>query len=150
MVSKVKVKGNQLVFQAQADDAEQKLLAARVVYFYVIADHTALTTGTGKMYFTVPPTLNGMNLIDADAMVHSVSTSGLPTIKILNETDGNFMLSTPITIDVAEYSSYTATTPPVIDTTKDDVVTGDLLRIDVDGAGTETEGLHVVLTFQLP
>ena len=150
MVSKLKVKGDQLVFQAQADDAEQKLLAERVVYFQVIADDTALTTGDGKMYFTVPPTLNGMNLVDADAMVATASTSGLPTIQIRNVTKAQDMLSTKITIDANEFASYTAATPPVIDTTKDDVATADVLRIDVDGAGTGTKGLQVVLTFRLP
>ena len=150
MVSKLKVKGEQLVFQAQADDAEQKLLAGRAVYFQVIADDTALTVEDGKMYFTVPPLLNGMNLVDADAAVATVSTSGLPTIQIRNQTDSVDMLSTAITIDENEFASYTAATPPVIDTDKDDVATGDVLRIDVDLAGTGTLGLHVVLTFQLP
>jgi hypothetical protein len=33
------------------------------------------------------------------------------------------MLSTRITIDASEFTSYTAATAPVIDTTKDDVAT---------------------------
>ena len=150
MVSKLKVKGDQLVFQAQSNDEEKKLLAERVVYFQVVGDDTALTVEDGKMYFTVPPTLNGMNLVDADAMIATASSSGLPAIQIYNQTDSVDMLSTQITIDVGEFASYTAETQPVIDTTKDDVVTGDVLRIDVKGAGTGTKGLHVVLTFRLP
>jgi len=150
MVSKIKVKGEALVFQAQADDEEQKLLAERAVYFQVIADDTALTVEDGKMYFTVPPTLNGMNLVDADAAVATASTSGLPAIQIRNVTQSQDMLSTQITIDVSEFNSYDAATPPVIDTTKDDIATADVLRIDVDGAGTGAKGLHVCLTFRLP
>ncbi len=127
-----------------------EVIAGRAVYFQVIADDTTLTTVDDKQYFTVPPLLNGMNLVDADAMVATVSSSGLPTIQIRNQTDSVDMLSTRITIDENEFASYTATTPPVIDDTKDDVATGDVLRIDVDVAGTGTKGLHIVLTFRLP
>jgi len=147
---KLKVKGDSLSFQANSDSDEKRLVEGRAVYFIVIADDTALTVEDGKQYFTVPPLLNGMNLVDADAMVATVSSSGLPDIQIYNQTDSVDMLSTQITIDVGEFASYTAATQPVIDTTKDDVVTGDVLRIDVKGAGTGTKGLHVVLTFRLP
>jgi len=91
-----------------------------------------------------------MNLVDADASVYTVSSSGLPTVQIHNVTDAQDMLSTRITIDVSEYSSYTAAAPPVINASYDDVVTGDRLRVDVDVAGTGTKGLDVILVFQLP
>ena len=122
----------------------------KMVYLKVIAEGTALATATGAMYFTVPDILSGMNLVDADAAVYTVSSSGTPTIDVRNDTDGTAMLSTKITIDINEKTSYTAGTPPVVDTTKDDVVIGDSLRIDVDVAGTGTKGLDVFLTFQLP
>ena len=111
---------------------------------------SALTTGDGKFYYWVPPELNGMNLVDADAMVGTVSSSGTPTIQIRNVTDTADMLSTRITIDANENTSYTAATAPVINAATDDVATGDQLAIDVDVAGTGTKGLSVVLTFQLP
>jgi hypothetical protein len=57
------------------------------------------------------------------------------------------MLSTAITIDANETTSYTAAAPPVIDTAHDDVATGDLIAIDVSVAGTGTKGLGVVLSF---
>jgi len=122
----------------------------KTVYIKVLANDTALTTGDGKAYFIVPSDLNGMNLVDADAAVYTVSSSGTPTIQIHNLTDASDMLSTLITIDASEFSSYTATTPPVIDGAEDDVVTGDRLRIDVDVAGTDTTGLDVILTFATP
>ena len=56
------------------------------------------------------------------------------------------MLSTPITIDVSEYSSYTAASS-VVDTAYDDVSTGDLIGVDVDAAGTGAMGLTIILTF---
>jgi hypothetical protein len=60
------------------------------------------------------------------------------------------MLSTRITIDVSAFTSYTAAAPPVIDGANDDVATGDIIRIDVDVAGTGAKGLIVILTFQTP
>lgn len=111
---------------------------------------SAITTGDGKAYFTVPTTLNGYNLIRAHAALTTVSSSGTPTIQIANVTDSVDMLSTRITIDISELTSFTAAAAAVIDTTKDDVVTGDLLRVDVDVAGTGAKGLMVILAFQLP
>lgn len=108
---------------------------------------SALTTGDGKAFFTVSDDLNGLNLIDADASVTTVSSSGLPTVQIANVTQAADMLTTKISIDANEFTSYTAATPPVIDTGNDDVATGDILRVDVDVAGTGAKGLSVILTF---
>jgi hypothetical protein len=110
----------------------------------------AITTGDGKAYFAIPPELNGYNLVDADAVVTTASSSGLPTIQVHNVTDAVDMLSTRITIDASEFTSYTAVTAPVINTSNDDVATGDRLRIDIDVAGTGTKGLIVLLSFQKP
>lgn len=110
----------------------------------------AITTGDGKAYFTVPTTLNGYNLIRANAALTTVSSSGLPTVQIANVTDTVDMLTTKITIDASELTSFTALTAAVIDTTRDDVATGDLLRVDVDVAGTGAKGLMVILAFQAP
>jgi hypothetical protein len=106
-----------------------------------------LTTGDGKLIFCVSDDLNGLNLIDADAFVTTVSSSGTPTIQIRNVTDAVDMLSTLITIDASEFTSYTAAAPPVINGATDDVATGDLIAVDVDVAGTGAKGLGVVLTF---
>lgn len=122
----------------------------RPVQIKIVDDATALTTGDGKLIFVITPELNGMNLVDADAMVSTVSSSGTPTYQIRNVTDSVDMLSTRITIDANEETSYTAATPPVIDTTKDDVVTGDILAIDKDVAGTGEKGDTIMLAFQLP
>lgn len=123
-------------------------LKKRIIYLKAIAAGTALTTGDGKIYVTLPSNLNGMNLIDVDAGVYTASTSGTPTIAVYNVTDSQDMLSTDITIDENETNSFTATTPPVINTDYDDVATGDILRVDVDVAGTGTKGLDVILVFE--
>lgn len=112
---------------------------------------TAITTGDGKAGFMVPASMNGMNLIRAHAaLLAAQSTSGTPTIQIRNATQAADMLSTRITIDINESTSHTAATAPVVDTTNDDVATGDLIYVDVDVAGTGAKGLLVTLEFQLP
>jgi hypothetical protein len=110
----------------------------------------ALGTGDGKAYFTVPANLDGFNLTAAHAAVYAASSSGAVTVQVHNLTDTTDMLSTAITIDQSEFSSYTAATPPVVDTANDDVATGDIIRIDVDGAGTGVEGLEIHLVFNKP
>ena len=118
------------------------------VQLKVIDDTTELTTGDGRLIFMVPAELNGLDLVDAQAAVTSVSSSGLPTIQVRNVTNANVdMLSTRITIDQSEFTSYTAATPRVIDTAADNVATGDLIAIDVDVAGTGAGGLLVNLVF---
>lgn len=125
-------------------------LGKRVIQVKVIDDATTLTTGDGKVIFLVPQELNGYNLVGANAFVTTVSSSGTPTIQIRNVTDAVDMLSTRITIDASEYTSYTAAAAAVVDATYDDVATGDRLAVDVDVAGTGAKGLGIVLTFQLP
>lgn len=110
----------------------------------------ALGTGDGQAYFRVPALLNGYNLAAVAAAVTTASSSGLPTVQIANVTDAVDMLSTRITIDANETDSSTADTAAVIDAAHDDVATADLLRVDIDVAGTGTKGLIVSLMFQHP
>ncbi len=119
----------------------------RVMQLKIIADATTLTTGDAQIIFVIPTELNGMNLVACAAYVSTVSASGLPTVQIRNVTQAVDMLTTKITIDAGEFTSYTATTPPVIDAGNADVATGDLLAIDVDVAGTGAKGLGVVVSF---
>lgn len=106
------------------------------------------TAGNGLTYIPVPLMLNGKNLqyIYVDGIVVA-STSGTPTVQVHNLTDGVDMLSTVLTVDANETTSRTAATPPVIDTAHDDVATGDILRIDIDVAGTGTKGGYLTLEF---
>ena len=110
----------------------------------------ALTTGDGKAHVFVPALLNGHNLVAVLAAVTTQSSSGAVTVQVRNVTQAADMLSTAITIDANESTSATAATPAVIDTANDDVATGDLVAIDIDGAGTGTKGLIVALTFEAP
>jgi hypothetical protein len=114
------------------------------------APGTALETGDGKDYWTVPPELNGWNLVSVFGAVYTVSSSGTPEFQIYNLTQTADMLSTTLTIDVSEFNSSDPVSAAVINTSEDDLATGDILRLDVDTAGTDTTGGDVILGFRLP
>jgi len=130
----------------------------KVASVYVIEAATVVTTGDGKAYLRINSDLNGMNLVSVNIAVITTSSSGLPTVQLARGRQSSAtsahtfadMLSTKVTIDATEYDSKDATTPAVIDTANDDVATGDLIRIDVDVAGTGTAGLILTLAFRLP
>ena len=122
----------------------------RVIHWRIAPKDVAVSAGDGQDYMFIPDYLNGYNLVSAHACIDTVSTSGVVAVQIHNATDAVDMLSTEITIDKDETTSYTAATPPVIDTAHDDVATGDRIRIDVDDVGTGTKGLVVILAFALP
>jgi len=131
---------------------------SRVCSIQVLSGTSALSVVNGKAYIRIPSALNGMNLVMCGIQVVVKSTSGLPTVILTRGRQENptsdftyvSMLSTALTIDANEYDSSTATTAYVIDATKDDVLTGDIIRIDITGAGTGTLGLNLTMTFQLP
>lgn len=114
----------------------------------------AITTGTSLAVFRVPALLNGRNLSGVAAALTTVSSSGVVTTDINRSRRTNAttrstvtMLSTKLNIDASEFDSSDATTAAVIDTTNDDVQTGDFILFDIDAAGTGAKGLVVELTF---
>ncbi|KKN66900.1 hypothetical protein LCGC14_0466750 [marine sediment metagenome] len=129
----------------------------------VLFDFTnTVTAGDGAFYFHIPTgsKLIGMNLIDVVGAVITVSSSGAITVDVArcapvatgNPCSGTVAdaLSTNLTIDQDEDSSNTAATPSVVDTSLDDVIVDQTWRLDVDGAGTGTQGLIATLIFQKP
>lgn len=119
----------------------------RIVQIKVFDESTAATTGDGKVIFFIPPEYDELILKAAYAYVTTVSSSGALTIQVRNVTNSQDMLTTAITIDAGEFSSLTAATAPVISLTTSLVRSGDRVAIDVDGAGTGTTGLGLVLAF---
>jgi hypothetical protein len=118
---------------------------------------SALATGDGLVAIPVDTTLNGMNLVAVKAYVTTVSSSGAPLFQVRRSRRSSNtartivdMLTTGVSIDASEFESADAATAAVIDTSNDDVQTGDVLLIDCDTAGTGTKGAQVLLTFQLP
>jgi hypothetical protein len=118
-----------------------------VIEAKIIDDATALTTGVSKLILCIPAAYNGLSLTAAHAYVTTASSSGLPSVGLRNVTTGFAMLTTNITIDANETTSYTAATPAVIDAARKVVSTGDLIAIDVAAAGTGARGLGTILTF---
>lgn len=140
------------------DGLSGSVYGTKEITIEAIAAATAVTTGDGKLYFRIPSNLNGMNLVAVEASVFAKSTSGTPTVQIARGRQSSAtsahsfvdMLSTLITIDANDYDSKDATTAAVINTSNDDVATGDLIRIDVDVAGTGTTGLFINCQFRTP
>jgi hypothetical protein len=121
-----------------------------VLFIKVFADTKLVAAGDGKFIFAVSDDMDGMVLIDADAYVTTVSSSGAVNVQIRNITQATDMLSTAITIDAGETTSYTATTAPVVNAATNDVTVADLIAIDVDAAGSGAKGLGVILEFADP
>lgn len=126
--------------------------------FYILDASYLVTTGDGKMETRIPPSLNGMNITGVSCNVLTTSSSGTPTIQLARGRQSSAtsahsfvdVLSTRVTIDASEYDSKDATTASVVNTSNDDVATGDVLRFDVDVTGTGTRGLICNVELQLP
>lgn len=125
-----------------------------IIQMKAVADNQTVAVIDGRLTFAISEDLTGLSLIDADAFITTVSSSGLVTVQLrrrrvlVADVD---MLSTSITILVGQFTSYAlGTTPPVINAANSVVSTGDLVAIDVDTAGTGARGLGLILTFGVP
>lgn len=102
----------------------------------------------GAGFVPIPASYNGKNLVSVIATVTTPSSSGDLTIQLRRSRGNVDMLSTPITIVAGQNSSTSGgAAQPVVNTANDDVVTGDLVFIDVDAAGTDAKGLAVTATY---
>ena len=128
----------------------------RAVSVEVFSANAALVTGDLKRVIgPAPVALNTFNLTNVITTVCAKSTGGVPTVTIQRGRQAAAgsahawvdMLSTAVTIDANEYSSLNAATAMVVNTSNDDIATGDLLCVNVDVAGTATAGLWVTLEF---
>ena len=132
--------------------AELTPLLPKTIEIPLLDNDTALTVAENfsGFYWCVPESLNGYNITDVDFYVATVSSSGLPSFDIYNVTGTGDVLTVNCTIDATEFTSYTATTGPTINTAEDDLTTGDLIRFDCDAAGTGTKGCGVILVVEKP
>ena len=118
----------------------------RTLVVKCVADTIGPTVGNGITHVTIPSTLDGKNLSSAQAHVYTAGTGSTTTVQLHNLTDGQDMLSTPITIDASEKDSSTAATPSVTGSYTG-VSTADVIRIDVDVVATNTLGLEIRMVF---
>lgn len=127
--------------------AGSSIFGVKAVCLQVTAFDANVATGDGQAIFVIPAALNGMNLIRAEAVVYTAGTTNATTVMIRNKTDTQDMLSGAISIA----SGGTVGTVGTINTSFDDVVTNDVIAVDVDSVSTTApQGLMVVLEFQLP
>lgn len=133
---------------AVTPDALAGSYAGTKVLSGVAFDYTTNTaTGDGALYIPVPSSMNGMDLVRAQAYVITAGTTNATTVMVHNLTQAADMLSGAISIA----SGGTVGTIGTIDTDNDDVATDDMLRIDVDTVSTTpAQGLIVALEFRLP
>lgn len=109
--------------------------------------------GDGAFYWAIQEDIGWPKLVllHAQAYVSTVSSGGDIVVQIHNVTTAVDMLATRITIDAGDFTSYQSATPSVPDYSgtppNNEVSTGDLLRIDVDSAGTAAKGLGVMVRF---
>lgn len=133
----------------------------RIFHVEVVADATALTTGDGKAYIPINAEYNGWVVVGVYAHVGAaVSSSGAVDLDITIcgavETGircsgtNRDLTSTNYTIDANEDGTETAAAAGAINTSNDDLATGEWIRFDVDGAGTGTQGLYAEVVLQKP
>jgi len=139
---------------AQADDFHQRIraleaLAAGLGIFEIKVDEdlVTVTARDGAFKFDIPSDLDESMLVDIEAWVTAVSTSGDVVVSLWNQTQGHDMLSTPVTIEANELNDKDAATQFVINVANAQVAYGDELWINVDNAGSGAAGLGVAVKF---
>lgn len=114
----------------------------------IFGDKIRVTAGDGALYDMITEDLDKTKLVHVAAFVTTPGSS-VTTVQIHNLTRGIDMLSTRVTIDAGDNTSYQAAVPPIILTTPatanppNKVFKGDVIRYDVDTAGTNAKGLAI-------
>lgn len=108
---------------------------------------TDCATGDGKDFFTVPPEMNGMNLINVNASVYTPGTTNLMSIQIRRVRGATPADMLSGLLAFGSPNVYTSNNG-LINTDYDDLVTGDKIFVDVDAIHTTpARGLSVTLSF---
>ena len=139
------------------DQAGKKTVDLGVINYSYVSDHMVaiiavasnvdVAVGDGKLGIAIPALLNQYNLISALASVYVKGVTGSTTVQIRRSRGGADvdMLTTKITIGNVFFASSSG-----VNLTKDDVLTGDLIFVDVDTVHTtKPKGLSVVLSFRI-
>lgn len=107
----------------------------------------ALAVGDGQGWFFIPPGLNGY-IVSYVGAIRQAGGTGVPEFQLRNVTDAVDLLGPKVTIDSGEVWSGSAATPPAINASFDDVVTGDIFAWDVDVAGTNSFNVVLMVGFK--
>ena len=101
---------------------------------------TALTTGTAKRTFRIP---YSAQLLAVRSSVNTAPTGSTLVVDI--NKNASSILSTKLSIDASEKTSYTAATPAVISTAS--LAIDDEITIDIDQVGSTVAGAGLKVTF---
>lgn len=101
---------------------------------------SAITTGTAKRTFRMP---YAATLVAVRAAMNTAPTGSTAVFDI--NKNGTTMLSTKLSIDISEKTSYTAATPVVISVSS--LAIDDEITIDFDQVGSTVAGAGVKVTF---
>lgn len=114
----------------------------------LFADTSSAVVGDGAFFFPIPRDVSNLYLTDAQAGVSTPGGSGTMTVQVHNVDAAVDMLSTEITIDAGDTTSFTAAVPSVVDVANSQVSVGQTIRIDVDTIpASDGLGLAVMLRF---
>lgn len=133
------------------DGLSGSIYGQKEIGWFVTASDTATAVADGKQAAVVPASMNGMNLIDLTCSVHDLNSaaSGDTTVVVRRVRGASAvdMTSTGVTI---AYTDYTAS-DETVDTSNDDLETGDKLYVDVNAITTAAQkGLSCTAMFQTP
>jgi hypothetical protein len=121
-----------------------------LVHLKVFPDLEPVEAGDDARRFVVTDDLGGTYIRSVHATVTEAGSS-VTTVQLHNLTNTDDLLSTTTNIDSGDTNSYDAATQHVVIQTGDPpinyITRGDVLRVDVDAAGTGAEGLEVLIEF---
>jgi parallel beta-helix repeat protein len=123
-------------------------LNVRPITIIVTAPNVNTATGDDQACFIVPSQLNGADITSVYIATPEAGTTGTTNVDLRRVRSGATVdvLSTNVTIDSTELTSATAATPAVINTSNDDLATGDLIYVDVDAVHTTpAQGLQITI-----
>lgn len=134
------------------DGLAGSIYGTRYIALTIADSNTTPVTGDGQSHCVIPADLNGYDVVSVLGAVTTVSSSGTPTFALRRLRSGSAVdvLSTNVTVDASEYTSASAATPAVINTSNDDLQTGDILLLDLDTVGTGAKGHQLVVGVRLP
>jgi len=121
---------------------------ANYINFIIKQSNAKIVVTNGLYGVAIPAGINGKALTVALGSVNACGTgTGVTTIQIRRVRSGSsvYMLSTGITISTSQYYA----SDGIINTSYDDLATGDMIYIDILSiTSTSPYGLSVVLTFE--
>jgi hypothetical protein len=143
--------GTSTTLAVTPDGLSGSVYGQKEIGWFVTASGTATTVADGTQAAVVPASMNGMNLVDVTCSVHALNSaaSGATTV-VLRRVRGATaadMTSTGVTINYDEYTASDET----VDTSNDDVATGDKIYVDVNAITSAAhQGLSCTAVFQTP